>query len=139
MVNLFLKTKPDTSKAFERIKAWLAHDIIDRVPVQFHRQDMTKKIDKAISGWDSMKARWFDSEYQINRFIKSLETREFLAESFPYSGQIWDLMFLQLYTVLNWNMPRKLPMPSIATTQYLNWEISLSYPQRIPILKSWKR
>ncbi len=83
MVNLFLKTKPDTSKAFERIKAWLAHDIIDRVPVQFHRQDMTKKIDKAISGWDSMKARWFDSEYQINRFIKSLETREFLAESFP--------------------------------------------------------
>jgi len=80
---MILKTKPDAAKSFERISAWLGHEIIDSVPVQFHRQDMTNKIDKSISGWDSLKARWFDSEYQVNRFIKSILDREFLAESFP--------------------------------------------------------
>jgi hypothetical protein len=80
---MVLRNKPDTGKAMERISAWLEHEIIDRVPVQFHRQDMTHKIDQSIAGWDSLKARWFDSEYQVNRFIHSTMDREFLAESFP--------------------------------------------------------
>lgn len=78
-----LKTKPDAEKAFERINAWLAHEIIDRVPVQFHSFDMTLKTDNSMSNWDSLKDRWFDSEYQINRFIKTIGQRNFLAESFP--------------------------------------------------------
>ena len=28
-----LKTKPDAEKAFERISAWLAHEIVDRVSI----------------------------------------------------------------------------------------------------------
>ena len=83
MEELFLKTKPDVDRAMQRLHAWLNHEILDRVPVQFHRQDMTNKIDKSISKWDSLKARWFDSEYQINKFIDSIQNREFLAESFP--------------------------------------------------------
>lgn len=82
MEPMHLKNKPEAEKAFERIDAWLENAIIDRVPVQFHRHDMSLKIDKA-SGWDSLKARWFDSEYQVTRYIDSIEGRNFLAESFP--------------------------------------------------------
>ncbi len=79
---MHLKNKPDAEKAFERINAWMKQGIIDRVPVQFHRHDMSLKIDKS-SGWDSLKERWFDSEYQVARYIDSIEGRSFLAESFP--------------------------------------------------------
>jgi len=79
---MYLNNKPEAGKAFERIDAWLAHEIIDRVPVQFHRHDMSLKIDKSL-GWDSLKERWFDSEYQVTRYIDSIEGRSFLAESFP--------------------------------------------------------
>lgn len=97
MDNVFLKTKPDASRAMERLHAWLNQEIIDRVPVQFHRQDMTRKIDKSVSAWDSMKARWFDSEYQISRFIKSMEGRAFLAESFPV---FWPNLGPDVYAAL---------------------------------------
>ena len=49
MEELFLKTKPDVGRAMKRLNAWLNHEILDRVPVQFHRQDMTNKIDKSVS------------------------------------------------------------------------------------------
>ena len=80
MEELFLKTKPDTARAMERIVAWLNHEIPDRVPVQFHRQDMTRRIDKSVSGWESIKDRWFDSEYQVNRFIDSIQNRKSMGE-----------------------------------------------------------
>lgn len=83
MEYMHLKTKPDTEKAMKRLEAWLHHEMIERVPVQFHRQDMTRKIDRETSGWDSLKDRWFDSEYQVDRYIRSIEGRNFLAESFP--------------------------------------------------------
>jgi len=80
--SMFLKSKPDAGRAMERLQAWLNHEILDRIPV-FHKQDEAHKIDKAISGWESLKARWFDSEDQVNKFIDSINNREFLAESFP--------------------------------------------------------
>ena len=83
METLHLKNKPDAEKAFERINAWLEQGILDRAPVQFHSFDMTLKTDMSMSNWDSLKDRWFDSEYQINRFIETVKQRNFLAESFP--------------------------------------------------------
>ncbi len=83
MGNPYLKTKPDAAMAMNRLQAWLEHEMIDRVPVQFHRQDMSHKIDQSNSAGLSLKARWFDAEYQVNRFIDSIQNREFLAESFP--------------------------------------------------------
>jgi hypothetical protein len=97
MDDLSLKTKPDAAKAMERLHAWLSHEILDRVPVQFHRQDMTHKIDKSTKDWDSMKARWFDSEYQVNKFIDSIQNREFLAESFPV---FWPNLGPDVYAAL---------------------------------------
>ena len=97
MNSLFLKTKSDVDQAMERLHAWLNHEILDRVPVQFHRQDMTRRIDKSISGWESIKDRWFDSEYQVNKFIDSIQNREFLAESFPV---FWPNLGPDVYAAL---------------------------------------
>jgi hypothetical protein len=82
-----LITKPDFEKAMERIEAWFEGSIIDRAPVRFSRHnafaDITAYDESTGEKWPSLKDRWFDVDYQLNRFIKSIESRTFLAETFP--------------------------------------------------------
>lgn len=33
--------------------------------------------------WNSLKDKWFDTEYQVNTFIDSLKKRSYLGETFP--------------------------------------------------------
>jgi hypothetical protein len=35
----YLETKPDYEKCVERIEAWFQGEILDRVPIRFHRHN----------------------------------------------------------------------------------------------------
>ena len=78
-----LSTKPDFNECMERVYAWYNNDIIDRVPVRFSAHNAEyNHIDKE-NRWKSLRDRWFDVEYQISKFEKEIENKEFLAETFP--------------------------------------------------------
>jgi hypothetical protein len=38
-VNINLETKPDFDQCMERINAWFEGEILDRVPIRFHRHN----------------------------------------------------------------------------------------------------
>jgi len=68
-----------------RIEAWFQHDIIDRPPVSFHAHNAEFSASRQLSGrkWPDLKARWFDAEYQVDKFIASLQGSVFHGETFP--------------------------------------------------------
>ena len=59
--NFYLETKPDYHRCVDRIEAWFQGEILDRVPIRFHRHnaeyDVTHKSSHA-----TIKDRWFDAE-----------------------------------------------------------------------------
>ncbi len=82
---LELETKPDFAEAIQRIEAWYHQAIIDRPPVRFTRHNAEYEIidDADRSRWPNLKARWFDEEYQIERFLRQLQRQRYLGETFP--------------------------------------------------------
>lgn len=82
--NLELECKPDFEKAMKRILAWYEGEILDRPPVRFSAHNSEYDIiDLSNTRWKSIKDRWYDTEYHVEKFIKSIEGRKFLGESFP--------------------------------------------------------
>lgn len=80
-----LRGKPDLEDAVARIEAWFEGAVLDRVPVRFARHNaFAEQVDEADPRrWQNLKQRWFDVEYQIDRFLMSIENRTFVAETFP--------------------------------------------------------
>jgi hypothetical protein len=79
-----LELKPDMEQALERVYAWYEGELLDRPPVRFSRHN--EEYDNADSSgrtWPSLKDRWFDAEYQIEKFISGTRQKTFLAETFP--------------------------------------------------------
>ena len=78
-----LCTKPDFELCMKRIEAWYCGDIIDRAPVRFsaHNAEYGKVYEK--DRWGSLKERWFDVEYQLEKFERGMEGNPFLGETFP--------------------------------------------------------
>lgn len=83
--NLELEGKPDFEMAMKRIYAWYEGEIIDRPPVRFssHNAEFETANTFQTAKWRNLKDRWFDEEYQVEKFIKSIEGKRFLAETFP--------------------------------------------------------
>ncbi|MEW5785605.1 MAG: hypothetical protein AB1767_11115 [Bacillota bacterium] len=82
--HLELECKPDFEMAMKRIYAWYEGEIIDRSPVRFssHNAEFnTLAVNK--TRWSSLKERWFDAEYQVESFLKSLDGKT-LRNSFQY-------------------------------------------------------
>ena len=81
---LELEGKPDFEMAMKRIYAWYNQSIIDRVPIRFSAHN-AEYIQHEYKGkkWNSLKERWFDAEYQVDYFIRSIENQRFIAETFP--------------------------------------------------------
>ena len=77
-----LINKPDYEACVERIEAWFQGEILDRVPIRFHRHnaeyDLVAKLKHK-----TQKDRWFDAEYQVDEFAKSIRGMRFNAETFP--------------------------------------------------------
>lgn len=78
-----LETKPDFVDSMKRVYAWYDHEIIDRVPVRFSAHNAEYNIIDDLSKWNTLEERWFDVEYQVGKFVKSLEHSSFLGETFP--------------------------------------------------------
>lgn len=77
-----LKNKPDYDKCVERIEAWFQGEILDRVPIRFHRHNAEYDVVPVLRH-KSQKERWFDAEFQVDEFIKSINGMRFNAETFP--------------------------------------------------------
>ena len=82
---MVLQNKPDFDTAMARVEAWFDGAIVDRVPVRFTRHNaFAEQVDDVDpERWGSLRERWFDVEYQIERYLRSIEAKVFLAETFP--------------------------------------------------------
>jgi len=80
-----LRNKPDFDMAMKRIIAWYNQEMIDRVPIRFHahNSEYDQSNNPANKTWNSLKERWFDTEYQVDSFIESIKGVQFIAETFP--------------------------------------------------------
>jgi hypothetical protein len=80
-----LQGKPDFEAALQRIEAWFNHETLDRPPVRFaeHNADFAGSPKLAGRTWPSLKARWFDAEFQVDFFLESIRDRTFYGETFP--------------------------------------------------------
>ena len=79
------QTKPDFAHCLERIEAWFHQAVLDRPPIRFYKHnaqfDEGEPLDR--TRWSSLAQRWFDTEYQITGFERSIEGKLFHAETFP--------------------------------------------------------
>jgi len=78
-----LNSKPDYDQCIARIEAWFEGEIIDRVPIRFHRHNAEYDHVIANSGHATLRERWMDAEFQARTFLDSVHGKKFLAETFP--------------------------------------------------------
>ena len=79
-----LEFKKDTEKCLERVYAWYNGELLDRPPVRFARHnELYDRIDDSRRSWPSLKDRWFDTEYQLEKAVSEMEKKSFLGETFP--------------------------------------------------------
>ena len=81
--DLELETKPDFVACMKRIYAWYEGEILDRVPVRFSAHNEQFNKTQNIRQWKTLKDRWFDTEYQVESFERSLFEHPWLGETFP--------------------------------------------------------
>lgn len=76
--------KPDFDACLARIYAWYEQSIIDRPPVRFLHHSIEHEKLRTIKGpWKTSEERWLDVDFQVQAYMDSLETSEFLGETFP--------------------------------------------------------
>src|ERR1035441_9759109 len=80
-----LQGKPDFEQSMQRIEAWFKHELLDRPPVRFSQHNADFASLPALQGRSrpSLKARWFDAEFQVDFFLESIKARRFYGETFP--------------------------------------------------------
>jgi hypothetical protein len=81
-----LQSMPHFDMAMMRVYAWYENEIIDRPPIRFmaHNAFLEQATeDIAHLSRAEKKNWWFDTELQIDLFVKSIEGRQFLGETFP--------------------------------------------------------
>ena len=80
-----LSTKPDCARCRQRIESWFHQEVLDRAPVRFYKHNAQFEAGEPLdrSRWDSLEARWLDTQYQVDSFEQSLVGKTFPAETFP--------------------------------------------------------
>lgn len=85
-----LACKPHLDKNLERIYAWYEQEVVDRPPIRFISNNQVfrdSQEDPDVGPgkrWETYTDRWFDPEYRVSSFEKSLEnTDEMLGENLP--------------------------------------------------------
>jgi hypothetical protein len=82
-MSFYLETKPDFETCVNRIEAWFNQEIIDRVPIRFHRHNAEYDSMIGESKHPTLKDRWMDVEFQTKTFLNSVKGKIFNAETFP--------------------------------------------------------
>jgi len=80
-----LESKPDFAQAMERIYAWYEQQVIDRPPVRFSRHNAEYEAADDIwkFEWRSLRDKWLDEEYQLDRFLTQVKGKRYHGETFP--------------------------------------------------------
>ena len=81
-----LEAMPQFDMAMQRVYAWFENEIIDRPPVRFIAHNAFLEAateDIAQLTKEQKKDWWFNSELQVDLFIKSIEGCRFHGETFP--------------------------------------------------------
>ena len=87
--DLELECKPQLEKNLERIYAWYEQEVVDRPPVRFVSNNQVFRDSKGDDNvgpgkrWEDYNARWYDAEYRVLEFEKSIECIELLGENMP--------------------------------------------------------
>lgn len=112
---LDIEGMPDSDMAMRRIYAWFACEIIDRPPVRFmaHNAFLDTAADFVGLTPAECKARWYDPEYQIDRYLDALQGRRWHGETFPvYWPNLGPDVYAALYgaklhfgEVTSWSEP----------------------------------
>ena len=108
---LLQQTKPDFARCLERIEAWFHQAVLDRPPMRFYKHNAQfeggEPLDRTRWAW--LEERWFDTDYQIDAFERSIAGKTFHAETFPVFFPIWVPASILLFTPAAWSLPRSLP------------------------------
>lgn len=82
---LEIEGMPHFEMAMKRVYAWYQCEIIDRAPIRFmaHNAFLETGVDYSTLSPGERCARWFDVEYQVDLFERSIEGRTFHGETFP--------------------------------------------------------
>jgi hypothetical protein len=125
-----LEFKPDMEKCLNRVYAWLEGELLDRPPVRFSRHNAEYETEDS-SGrvWPSLKDRWFDAEYQVDKFIQETRGKKFLAETFPvYWPGLGPHVFAACYgcpyvfgEVTAWAEPLLEKIPAVSALPAFDW------------------
>jgi len=125
---LELDSKPDFQRCMERIEAWFNHQVIDRPPVRFTRHNAEfESLDGAWrSAWKGQKDRWFDVDYQLEKFLTQVQNKYYHGETFPvFWPNLGPNVFAGLYgcplefaEVTSWGQPI---LADYDTPLSLNW------------------
>jgi len=69
----------------ERIEAWFQQAVIDRPPVRFYKHNAQFEAGEPLdrTRWTCLQERWFDADYQMETFERSIAGKGFRAETFP--------------------------------------------------------
>lgn len=94
---LDLATMPDFEMAMKRVNAWFAHAVIDRPPVRFMAHNAFVEEAQAAYPSSNVRDRWFDAEFQVETFVRSIAGKSFLGETFPV---FWPNLGPEIYAGL---------------------------------------
>ena len=78
-----LENMPDFNRSMQRIYAWFEGQIIDRAPIRFQAHNAFVEEANAAYPSPHLKDRWFDAEFQVQTYLKTIGDRTFHAETFP--------------------------------------------------------
>ena len=78
-----LEGMPGFERSMKRVYAWYEKEIIDRPPVRFMAHNAFIEEANVAYPSDNLKDRWFDEEFQVETYLKSIEGQRFHGETFP--------------------------------------------------------
>jgi hypothetical protein len=78
-----LDNMPDFRMSMQRIYAWFEGAVIDRAPIRFQAHNAFVEEANLAYHSNDLKRRWFDTEFQIDSYLKSIDQHTFHGETFP--------------------------------------------------------
>jgi hypothetical protein len=78
-----LETMPGFEMAMKRMMAWFEGAIVDRAPIRFMAHNAFVEEAQAAYPSDNLRDRWFDAEFQVETFVRSIRGKTFQGETFP--------------------------------------------------------
>lgn len=131
-----LECMPGFDMAMKRVYAWYEGEIIDRAPVRFMAHNAFVEEANTAYPSDNIKDRWFDEEFQVDTYLKSIENKAFYGETFPV---FWPNLGPEVYAafygteleygeVTSWSKP---VVRDWSDTDNLNLDMNNAYVKKL--------